>query len=179
VTVPTDLAAAVPSAGLVNALVGLFTRFVPTRDRSLKGTIHVAAAGVVGASITLETRSNRIVDGEPVWAGDFGLPAVAAVAADPPGGAPPVAEDRPNLLYPLAFPVAVWAFWKLAARPEQLGSRSWQSYALFGIGEDYDAAGQPEKAQKCYLDALAIDPENAPARLNLASMWLTSPPPWP
>jgi hypothetical protein len=53
--------------------------------------------------------------------------------------APP--NDRPELLYTWSFPVAVWALWKLAAHPERLGTSNWQSYALFGIGEEFDSVG--------------------------------------
>ncbi|HXM56512.1 MAG TPA: hypothetical protein VOB72_14045 [Candidatus Dormibacteraeota bacterium] len=162
VAVPAELATAVPPVGLVNAILDLVGRAGQGSDRMLGGTLHRAGEGVVGVSLTLETRQSRVVDGCGVWAGAYGLPFPQR----------PPAADRPEVLYPLAFPVAVWAFWKLAPDAWRLGTREWQSYALFGMGEDFDANGQMVEAERCYLRALAIDRDNTPARLNLASMWL-------
>lgn len=164
ITVPTGLAA-LPQAGLISALLELVSQFLPSSDRSLTGTLHLHPSGVVGASFSLETRSHRVLDGDAVWSSAYGLPPAATGSI-----------DRSEVLYPLAYPVAVWAFWKLAEHPEKLGTSSWRSYALFGMGSDFDAAGDPETAQRCYLQALADDPANLPARLNLASMWLAAPP---
>jgi hypothetical protein len=163
IAVPTDLVTAVPPVGLASALLTLLGKLVPSRDRALNGTLHVAGEGVVGVSCTLETRQGRVLDGSGIWATTYGLlPADAAEA------------DRPEQRFPLAFPVAVWAFFQLRPDAKRLGTGSWRSYAAFGMGEDFDANGQVAEAELCYLRALDYDPENRPARLNLASMWLAN-----
>ena len=167
VAVPAELVTAVPPVGLFNAVVGLVGRAGQGSDRSLGGTLHASGECVVGVSLTLETRQSRVVDGCGVWSSAYALPPSDAAPLDGSG-------DRPEVLYPLAYPVAVWAFWKLTPDAWRLGTSQWQSYALFGMGEDFDAYGQVEQAERCYLRALAVDPENLPARLNLASMWLMS-----
>lgn len=171
-TFPTDLTAAVPQIGLINALLSLMNRFIPSRDRTLVGLLHSDQSGTVGVSLTLENRDNYVLGDRPIWSGDFGLTRATAVAPAPPavGRVPP--SDRPELLYPLAYPVAVWAFWKLVHQPEQLGTRDWQSYALFGIGEEFDSLGQFEDAKRSYLEALSLDPQNKPALINLANLLL-------
>ncbi|HEY7199629.1 MAG TPA: tetratricopeptide repeat protein, partial [Candidatus Dormibacteraeota bacterium] len=168
VTVPAELVSAVPPVGLLSAVLGLVGRAGQGSDRCLSGTLHASGPSVVGVSLTLETRQSRVIDGCGVWSSSYAVPASDAVL--PRNGS----TDRPEMLYPLAFPVAVWAFWKLTPDAWRLGTSQWQSYALFGMGEDYDANGQVEQAERCYLRALACDPENLPARLNLASMWLMS-----
>ncbi len=162
-TVPTDLMS-LPQVRLIAGLFELVARFLPSSDRTLTGTLHLHGKDVIGASFNLETRS-KVLDGDAVWSGAYGLA---------PGTA--TTPDRSDALYPLAFPVAVWSFWQVATQPERLGTRSWRSYALFGMGSDHDAAGETEKAEQCYLRALGFDPDNTPARLNLASMWLMSAP---
>src|SRR2546430_2010991 len=71
VTVPAELATAVPPVGLVNAVLGLVGRAGQGSDRTLGGTLHRAGEGVVGVSLTLETRQSRVVDGCGVWSGAY------------------------------------------------------------------------------------------------------------
>jgi tetratricopeptide (TPR) repeat protein len=174
-TFPTDLSAAVSQINLVNALLTILRRLMPSRDRSLGGLLHSDQTGTVGVSVTLENRSGHIIDDHPIWSGDFGLSRSTALASAAParGRTPP--SDRPELLYPLAYPVAVWAFWKLVKHPDRLGTKDWQSYALFGIGEEFDSLGQSDEAERSYLEALALDPDNVPAQINLANLLLKGP----
>jgi hypothetical protein len=159
VTISAALSGIVPQAAVVDAIVGLATRFLPNRSRVLGGLLHMGQSGVAGASGTLADRQNRIAASQTVWPGDFGL-------------SPAESERR----YPLAYPVAVWAFWQRSGHAQRLGSRDWRSYAHFGIGQALEECGEPDRAKQCYLRALTIDSRNRPALVNLASRLLAEQP---
>jgi tetratricopeptide (TPR) repeat protein len=164
VSLPTELSTLAPSAGLLDALINLLLKLVPTRDREVTGFIHESSPFGPGVSLWLERRSGGVRDGLTLWKSDYDFPPPAGGASDADGSS----------CYLLAFPAAVWLLKQMDrdGRLRDLGTDDWQSYAAFGIGSEWQQLGDHEKASAHYRKALAYDPENRAALVNLAKLEL-------
>jgi tetratricopeptide (TPR) repeat protein len=164
ISLPTDLSVLAPSAGLLGTLTNLLMKLLPTRDRQATGFIHETSPFGPGVSVWLERRTSGVLGGLTVWKSEYDFP-------PPAGGA---AEADGSSCYLLAFPAAVWLRKQMDrhGRLRDLGTDSWQSYAAFGIGFDWQQLGNREKASEHYRKALAYDPDNRAALVNLAKLEL-------
>lgn len=166
VSVPTELTDSIGQTKVLAAITALWSQLLSFRDRTVASFVHSDSARGPGISLSAVKRtSGKLQDDTTVWCDDFPMP-------DVPPRVPPAGGDKPALqleVYPLAMQAAIWTAW--ATRRKQfrrLGTDDWKSYAFFATGAAWQAAGEFAQAKKMYYRALAADPDNLPAQLNLA-----------
>jgi hypothetical protein len=131
---------------------------LPNRDRALGGIIHADGDIAQGVSVNLEDRVGGELGRQDIWLADFGSSPAALPGVDASAGS----------MYPLAYPTAVWAFWKMGPTDiTAFGTTDWRSFALMGMGADAQKRGDEALAKLLYRRALVHDPGNRPARLAL------------
>lgn len=92
--------------------------------------------------------------------------------------------DAASLFWSLVPQAGSWVTWVLATETNAvrawapLGTQDWRSWGLFRLGIWYYDHYEDEKARACFLDAIARDPGNVAARLNLASLDVRDPQRW-
>jgi len=192
-TVPAALSSIAPQATFIGAIVGQIAKLLPNRDKSLTGFLHTSGGSIAGLSLSLESADGRVLNRRTIWMTDYApLPAGASSAAPAKAvqpslfrrfldlvrpGSPhqPAGAAAPALsaMYPLAYPAAVWALWAFdGKKAAKLGTRTWQSFANFGIGAAFQEQAQYDQAEHFYLRALADDHQNEAAKFNLAVLRL-------
>ena len=160
--ITSGLSSAVPMAQTVTALL----RWVsPRRVVTITGLLHPQGLRGVGVTLTI-AENQRASHSATLWQKDF-----------EPGFAPvPVGTDA--ALAAQAFdlliaPSATWVQFQMqkvygSSKKISLQTRNWRSQAAFDAGLRLADLGRSGAAQIMYLRALAHDPKNFAAQLNLA-----------
>jgi tetratricopeptide (TPR) repeat protein len=169
VAIPADVVAAVskdlPLTPVVNALVSWLN---PRQVMTVSGWLQ--KSGDRGGGLTLSIASGRTVATTiTLWEADF----------EPDWKLADTAGTSPAPYYALVRPAVTWLQFQLhqrfeTERPLVLeGTRDWQSYAYFLAGVRLANRGRTNAALQLYQHAVARDPMNHGARLNLALLLQT------
>ncbi len=129
VGLPTQVTEAVPGAGLVDALLSVVDRLLPSRSRSITGALLPGAAdgSVLGVAVGVERPNGQVLAQDALVTGQ-------SYVVPPSPGQPPYTC--------LVLPAAYWALWQVDSRSaELLGSRSWESYTLFAVAAELELTG--------------------------------------
>jgi hypothetical protein len=129
VGLPTQVTEVMPNAGLLDAVLSVVDRLLPSRSLSVTGALLPGAVNgsVLGIAVGIERPNGQILAQEALLTGQsYVLP--------PAAGQPPYTC--------VVLPAAYWALWQVDSRiAERLGSRSWESYTLFAIAAELELAG--------------------------------------
>jgi hypothetical protein len=170
---PKEVISASPQVGMIAALVGFVDRLIPSRTREVRGYLRPRdPRRGAGVTVTLARRYGKQFGEVTLWEAEYG-PLAPQGEKDP---AQP-SYDR------LGVPAAAWLMFEAGNRSvlerlrfwrkfRLLGTENWRSYAMFAVGAEDHARGQFAVAERRYLTALALDPQNHGAALNLASAQL-------
>ncbi len=135
------------------AVIGLLVSLLPRQHVKVTGQIQPAAEPT-GPGIGLELHRKRESKGSAVfWASQFLLPS---------------GEDI-GTVRRLTAPAAAWVSHKVTEETggKPIGSADPTSWALFRAAVERQEEGDSEPARLLYLEALAYDPENYGALVNL------------
>lgn len=147
---PQSVTVALPQLGIVDALVALAPRVIPSRDRTVTGYLQPATAKGVGTSIRLAKTNGAAIREITLRQADYG--------PVPPSGTTAGASDYATLL-----PAAT--YWVRSALSKNPGR--WRPQALFAAGVYQHQAGQIPHARRLYEAALAYTPPIPGVLINL------------
>jgi tetratricopeptide (TPR) repeat protein len=143
--------------GIAVAILDVLNQFIPRSWFELDGSLHAAPGqgGTEGVTIALQ-RNSRHTRSVTLWCKELRVSG-------------PESNAR---VHALSGPAAAWLGHEIASatdRPvlETLDSRS---FLLFAAGHEAHEAGDEATAWTLYLDALARDPDNAAALINVAAI---------
>jgi tetratricopeptide (TPR) repeat protein len=167
---PATIQAVLPAGwAWMQAVPALLSRLSTRPTLRVTGQLHRPGQQGLGATLFI-SKSSVTVSSHTLWEKDFRDGSNAAGTTD--GDASALAEAA-----------AVWLifhlnagprrfFGKPAEAPRLVGTADWRSYALFRAGVRYAEGGSGAAAERCYSRALARDPANRAARVNLASRFI-------
>jgi tetratricopeptide (TPR) repeat protein len=138
----------------VAALLDLLYGILPIQKISVDGALDAAGTNEVAATLSLQNGAKQ---------------AAAVTLTAPIQGTAAAAGDYSRL----ARPVAVWIQYEVAQllRPKKGDPReAATSYALLREGIDRQQENNPNAAERCYEEAVALNRRNWAARVNLASL---------
>jgi tetratricopeptide (TPR) repeat protein len=155
--------AEIPQAKLLTPLFEAIDKTLPSRARTLTGTLDVVAGNGPGVTLAIADSHGNVRAQAAIWTKTFARVDTNAQASEL------------ATWYPLVDAMAVWTLFaaQRPSRHETLGTTDWQSYAHFANG----ARAHPEKpgteaneARDWYAKALKADPNNRGAVFNLARL---------
>jgi hypothetical protein len=160
VALATTVTQAVPQLGLADVVIQLVQYLLPTNDRTLSAVLLTKSARGVGVSVTMDSRWGGPRDARTFWADE--LPPIVLTSAEA------------DSYQPFVGFVAAWALHRFRPRRfRALGTSDPESYAVFAASAKRQGqAVSPELVLDAYHRALVIDPDNRPARFNLAVLML-------
>jgi hypothetical protein len=168
---PKEVVAISPQVTLIAALAGYLDRLIPSRTREVTGSLrpHDPRRGA-GVTVALARRYGKQFGEVTLWEAEYG-----PLAAHGDNDSMQPSYDR------LGTPAASWLMFTAGNRSilerirfwrkfRLLGTMDWRSYAHFAVGAEDQIRGEPAaNVIRRYLSALAHDPNNHGAALNLAS----------
>lgn len=155
-----DVGDAVPGGRVVAALLSLTDRVLPNLLWRVSGELQpLHPAHGAGLRLRVTRSYGRRSREETFWENRYGPWEATA------GGAVATQENYDRV----AVPAAAWLASVTSKKPfEALGTKSWESYALFAVGAELQERGDLLDARKRYEEALGCDDRNQGARLNRA-----------
>jgi tetratricopeptide (TPR) repeat protein len=159
----TTALAEIPQAKLLTPLFEAIDKTLPSRARTLTGTLDVVAGDGPGVTLAITDSHGNVRAQVAIWTKTF-------ATVDPNAKAGELAT-----WYPLVDAIAVWTLFaaQRPSRHETLGTTDWQSYAYFANGaRAHPQAPRKEanEARDWYAKALKADPNNRGAVFNLARL---------
>lgn len=161
---------------------------VPSRVYRISGQLQPAAERGVGLTISVQAPSGEVLQSATLWERDFdpdfkvsksGAPTRGQEkGGDETGVAAATARDARDLTqayYRLGVAAAGWILYALPLDPDERArahvlTSDPQSYALFRAAVAWGAARERARARRLYVQALALDPLNAGALLNVGNL---------
>jgi tetratricopeptide (TPR) repeat protein len=167
IDIPSQVSDLSPTIKVLSAVLRFL---VQPKMYTLSGSLHAAAGHGAGMTLLLRTPSGDLAHSVTIWQRTY----------DPrtnPKAPESVKEQpaTPSPYYRLAPVAASWVLfkWRSEVRGNDssiLGTRSWESFALFQSGVDWQLYRDVERARDLYLESLAKDPGNQGALLNLGGL---------
>lgn len=192
-SLPATVSSPAPQASLVNVSLALLDILLPPKEWCVSGYLEPAVNGSVAISLNLTDRQKKLARAISIRESDFEPrphrpnldDVVLAVRRNGGTSGPRTDYER---YARLITPCAVWLYystrglirerrghlyrcwiwlWGERVSRAPFGVKHWESYAYSARGAELQAAENPDGAREMYAKALARDPKNRLALVNL------------